>query len=105
MTTLETGLVSPSDENFFCHHSKALNAFILLGDCNKSQFSRAVAHRIGEELEALKHHVSYHNAQLRWDYLRILPVVMRHDVLISEEAPVIIVACCQAYEKEGVLRH
>jgi glycosyltransferase involved in cell wall biosynthesis len=59
-------------------------AFILLGDCNKAS-SRVRGYWIGEELEALKHHVSYHNTQLRRDYLRILPVVMRHDVLIFQK--------------------
>jgi len=59
-------------------------AFILLGDRNKAS-SRVRGYWIGEELEALGHQVSYHNTPHRRDYLRMLAVMMRHDVLILQK--------------------
>ncbi|MEO1143392.1 MAG: hypothetical protein AAFW66_13790, partial [Pseudomonadota bacterium] len=59
-------------------------AFLLLGDRNKAS-SRVRAYWIGEELETLGHQVSYHHTQHRRDYLRILAVMMRHDVLIFQK--------------------
>ena len=71
--------------NAYAQGFKSLRiAFILLGDRNKAS-SRVRGYWIGEELEALTHHVSYHNTQLRQDYLRIFPVVMRHDILIFQK--------------------
>jgi glycosyltransferase involved in cell wall biosynthesis len=66
-------------------YSKSLKvAFILLGDRNKAS-SRVRGYWIGEELEALGHSVSYHHAQHRRDYLRMLAVAMRHDALIFQK--------------------
>ncbi|WP_282154047.1 glycosyltransferase family 4 protein [Ruegeria atlantica] len=59
-------------------------AFILLGDRNKAS-SRVRGYWVGEELEALGYRVSYHHALHRWDYLRMLAVMMRHDVLIFQK--------------------
>lgn len=59
-------------------------AFILLGDRNKAS-SRVRGYWIGEELEMLGHHVSYHHTQHRRDYLRMLAVAMRNDVLIFQK--------------------
>jgi glycosyltransferase involved in cell wall biosynthesis len=59
-------------------------AFILLGDRNKAS-SRVRGYWIGEELEVLGHQVSYHNATQRRDYLRMLAVMKRHDVLIFQK--------------------
>lgn len=65
--------------------SKSLRiAFILLGDRNKAS-SRVRGYWIGEELEALGHQVSFHNARQRRDYLRMLAVAARHDVLIFQK--------------------
>lgn len=59
-------------------------AFILLGDRHKAS-SRVRGYWIGEELEALGYTISYHNAQRRRDYLRLIAVAMRHDVLIFQK--------------------
>lgn len=59
-------------------------AFLLLGDSNKAS-SRVRGYWIGEELEALGHQVSYQNTQSRLDYLWMLTVVLRHDVLIFQK--------------------
>lgn len=59
-------------------------AFILLGDLNKAS-SRVRGYWIGEELEKLGHHVSYHRTRHRRDYLWMLVVAMRHDVLIFQK--------------------
>lgn len=59
-------------------------AFILLGDRNKAS-SRVRGYWIGEELEALGHTVSYCHAPHRRDYLRMLAVMLRHDVLIFQK--------------------
>jgi len=59
-------------------------AFFLLGDRNKAS-SRVRGYWIGEELEALGHRVSYHNTQRRFDYVKLLAVIMRHDILIFQK--------------------
>lgn len=59
-------------------------AFLLLGDRNKAS-SRVRGYWIGEELEILGHRVSYHRTSRRRDYLRMLAVMLRHDVLIFQK--------------------
>jgi len=68
---------SPSDKSLRI-------AFLLLGGRNKAS-SRVRGYWIGEELEALGHQVSYHNTQSRLDYLWMVSVMFRHDVLIFQK--------------------
>lgn len=59
-------------------------AFVLLGDRNKAS-SRVRGYWIGDELEALGCDVSYHQVPHRLDYLRMLGVALRRDVLIFQK--------------------
>lgn len=59
-------------------------AFVLLGDGNKAS-SRVRGYWIGEELQALGYDVSYHQLPRRRDYLRMLAVAIRQDVLIFQK--------------------
>lgn len=65
-------------------HKNLRIAFILLGDRNKAS-SRVRGYWIGEELSALGHRISYHKTSQRLDYLRMLIVMLRHDVLIFQK--------------------
>ena len=69
---------------FLSEIKKQKIAFVLLGDRNKAS-SRVRGYWIGEELEELGHQVSYYHDLKRHDYLWMIAVMLRNDVLIFQK--------------------